>query len=317
MSRYETISAEIAREVIEHARQPGSDLPSVRELAVERRTTTSTVNRAYRELAAAGVIELAARRRGRVAEDGRSAARQFLAKGQTFRLAGSDDPALDLVIRHAGRSVELVGARGSFHGLTALSQGRADGAVIHLLHRSGHYNEPFAEAILRGREPTLVRLWSREQGLLLPRTNPRDITSAADLVGLRVAKREFGAGTRVLLDRLLIDAGLSPDEVSGPTADSHLEVGLAVASGIADAGVGVRATATALDLEFVSLRWEHYDLVLPGDRLGPASPLIEAVSDRTVQKSIEALGGYRLEGAGTIKRLSDSGGTVGTAPANS
>ena len=93
------------------------------------------------------------RRRARLAPDAALAARRLLAAGREFRLAGSDDPALDVVLREAGRAVITVGTRGSFHGLTALWQGTADGAAIHLLHRSGVYNAPYAAALLRGRQP--------------------------------------------------------------------------------------------------------------------------------------------------------------------
>jgi hypothetical protein len=138
-------------------------------------------------------------------------------------------------------------------------RGTADGAAIHLLHRSGVYNAPYARALLRGRQPTLIHLWRREQGLLV------------------------GAGTRVLLDRMLIDAGIQPHSVQGTESDSHLEVALAVASGVADAGLGVRAAAAALDLNFVPLVSEQYDIALPAD----------------------ALGGYDTRHAGQIKTLPD------------
>jgi molybdate-binding protein len=212
---------------------------------------------------------------------------------------------LDLVLREAGRAVVTVGTRGSFQGLTAVWRGTADGAAIHLLHHSGVYNAPYASALLRGRQPTLIHLWRREQGLLVPPGNPRNITTAADLRQACVAKREFGAGTRVLLDRMLKDAHIPPDSVPGPESASHLEVALAVASGIADVGVGVRAAATALDLEFIPLVWEQYDIVLSADALGAAEPLITALRTPSVRRSITRLGGYDTQHAGEIRKLPD------------
>ncbi len=306
MTRYLDVSSEIARRVGSGELEPGNELPSIRSLAQQRAMTVSTVSRAYRHLAHAGVITHAERRRARIGPDGVIAARRLLGAEREFRLAGSDDPALDVVLREAGRAVITVGSRGSFQGLTALWRGNADGAAIHLLHRDGTYNAPFARALLRGRQPTLIHLWRREQGLLVPHGNPLGLAAPSDLGPLRVAKREFGAGTRVLLDRLLVDGGVAPQTVAGPEAGSHMEVALAVASGVADAGLGVRAAATALDLDFIPLVWEEYDIVLAGDALGLAAPLISALRDPSVRSAITELGGYDVTLAGTVEPPQDT-----------
>ncbi|HXY45711.1 MAG TPA: substrate-binding domain-containing protein [Acidimicrobiales bacterium] len=303
MTRYLDVSTEIARQVDSGQLQAGRELSSVRAFADERQTTPSTISRAYRHLAQAGVIILGERRRATVAPDGLLAARRLLGTQQVFRLAGSDDPALDIVLRRAGRGIVAVGTRGSFQGLTALWRGSADGAAIHLLHHSGVYNAPFASALLRGRQPTLIHLWRREQGLLVPPGNPLKVQSPEDLGELRVAKREFGAGTRALLDRLLNDSGIASDSVAGPEAGSHLEVGLAIASGMADVGLGVRAVAVALALEFIPLVWEEYDVVLSAESLGAAGPLIDVLRDKAARASIAELGGYDTKRAGTVRNL--------------
>ena len=303
MTHYLDVSSDIARQVEAGELLPGSELPSLRALADKLGTTPSTISRAYRHLAEAGVIRLTERRRATIDPDAMLAARRLFATQPVFRLAGSDDPALDVVLRRAGRAIVTVGTRGSFQGLTALWRGSADGAAIHLLHHSGVYNAPFASAMLRGRQPTLIHLWRREQGLLVPPGNPRRITTPADLAKLRVAKREFGAGTRVLLDRMLEDAGIAPHSVEGPEAGSHLEVGLAVASGVADVGLCVRAVAMALELEFVPLVWEEYDVVLSAESLGAAGPLIDVLRDETAQALIHALGGYDASQAGAVRSL--------------
>jgi molybdate-binding protein len=305
VTRYLDIAQAIATRVDTGELQPGTELPSVRDLARDRDTTPATANRAYRHLADAGVIALGDRRRARVEPDGRLAARRLLGTGREFRLAGSDDPALDIVVRRAGGAIVTVGTRGSFQGLTAVWRGIADGAAVHLLHRSGVYNAPYASALLRGREPTLIHLWRREQGLLVTPGNPDNITGPGDLRNLHVAKREFGAGTRVLLDRLLHDAGIAPHEVPGPETASHLEVALAVASGVAATGVSVRAAATALDLDFIPLVWEDYDIVLPGSALASAGPLISTLLDPAVRHTIDELGGYDTTHAGEIEALPD------------
>jgi len=303
MARYLKVSAEIAEQVGSGTLRPGDDLPSIRDSARSHGTTTSTIGRAYRRLAEAGIIATQDRRRACVAEAGALAARRLLGTAQVFRLAGSDDPALDIALRQAGSSVITTGTRGSFHGLTAVWRGTADAAAIHLRHRSGTYNTPFARALLRGRHPTLIHLWRREQGLLVPMGNPRNVKEPADLRGLRVAKRPAGTGTRVLLDRLLAEAGLPVDAVPGPEAGSHLEVGLCVASGAADTGLGVRAAATALDIGFVPLIWEEYDIVLAADALAAAGPLITTLGDQVVRTSLADLEGYDISMAGSVEIL--------------
>jgi molybdate-binding protein len=303
MASYVRVSNEIATAVEAGRLGPGDELPSIRDAATQYQTTSSTVGRAYRHLADAGVIDVADRRRARVAVGGDVAARRLLGGPAALRLAGSDDPGLDIVLRHAGASVTTVGTRGSFHGLTRIWRGTADAAAIHLRHRSGDHNGPFARALLRGRNPAIIHLWRREQGLLTPEGNPGHITSPADLRALRIARRPYGAGTRVLLDQLLADAGIAPAAVTGPEAATHLEVAMSVASGQADAGLGVRAAATALDLEFVPVVWEDFDIVLGGDALPAAEPLICALRDPAVQTTIHALGGYDTTRAGAVEYL--------------
>ena len=107
----------------------------------------------------------------------------------------------------------------------------------------------------------------------------------------------------MLLDRLLAEAGITPASVTGPEAASHLEVAISVASGQADTGLGVRAAATALDLGFVPVAWEDFDIVLSGDTLPAAEPLIAALRTPAVQSSIHALGGYDLSRAGSVEML--------------
>jgi len=303
MARYLQVSQEIASDIESGVLGPGDELPSIRDAANQYNTTGSTIARAYRHLADAGVIDVADRRRSRVAAGGEAAARRLFGGHPVLRLAGSDDPGLDIVLRHNGASVVTVGTRGSFHGLTRIWRGTADAAAIHLRHRSGSHNTPFARTLLRGRHPAVIHLWRREQGLLTPAGNPDHITDPADLRALQIAPRPFGTGTRVLLDQLLTQAGIAPASVTGPEAASHLEVAIAVASGQAHTGLGVRAAATALDLGFVPVAWEDFDIVLSGDTLPAAEPLIAALRTPAVQSSIGALGGYDLSRAGSVEML--------------
>jgi len=172
MATYLQVSSDIAERVAAGALAIGDELPSVRKAARLYETTTTTVARAYRCLADAGVIDVSDRRGSTVAADGSVAARRLLGAAGwasvagraggagpaggpgVLRLAGSDDPGLDIAARSAGAGhVVTVGPRGSFHGLTGIWRGTADAAAIHLRHRSGTQNSPFARTLLRGRRP--------------------------------------------------------------------------------------------------------------------------------------------------------------------
>lgn len=303
MATYRQVSEHIAGQVESGVLPPGAHLPSIRDAARRYDTTAATVGRAYRELADAEVIDVRDRARSTVAAGGRAAARRLLSGQVIMRLAGSDDPALDVAVRATGSSIVTVGERGSFQGLTRLWRETADAAAIHLPHRSGVANKPFAITVLRDRKPVIIHLWRREQGWLTPPGNPDRISGPADLRRLRIARRRFGTGTRVLLDRLLTQSGIPPDRVTGPEASSHLEVAMTVATGQADAGLGVRAAAAALDLEFIPSVWEDFDLILSGAMLPAAEPLIAALRDPGVQSAIGALGGYDITRTGTVEML--------------
>jgi molybdate-binding protein len=155
-------------------------------------------------------------------------------------------------------------------GLQALRQNRCHIATSHLLSDTGdEYNFDFA-----GREfdrmPVIVNFCRREQGFLIEKGNPRNITSVADLLqpGIRVVNRSLSTGTRLLFDRELHQNGIESKSVAGydNEVNSHMEVGLEVLSGRAQLGPGIRPVAALLDLEFIPLRWERYDLLITKER---------------------------------------------------
>jgi putative molybdopterin biosynthesis protein len=255
----------------------------------------------HREREQNGVIATSPRRAARVAPDGPARARRALWGGRPLVLAGSDDPLLDLLLAGASEDVERRETRGSFGGLTALWRGAVDAAALHLPDRGGDYNAPFAQRMLSDRDPRLVRLWRREQGLVVTPGNPARVTGVSDLARVTTALRRPGTGTRLLTERLACEAGVDPADVRGPELDSHFDVAMAVASGLADAGVCVRSAASALELDFIPLAWEPFDLALPAESLPRTEPLLAALAGRTVARRAAELGGYDLEGSGTVR----------------
>jgi putative molybdopterin biosynthesis protein len=220
------------------------------------------------------------------------------------------DPATSLLAEHLRRrhpTTELVWQGGnSLQALESVGRGEAHLAGTHLFDpASGVYNVPFARRLL-GPDVRLVTFAIWQQGLMLAPGNPRGIDHVGDLTrpGIRVANREDGSGARALLDTELARSSLKPEQVEGYTSvvRSHLAAAEAVAAGLADAAVGVRAAALALGLAFLPLAEERYDLAIP-DRyfeLGSVQALLETLTSPLFRLEVEALGGYDVSPMGTL-----------------
>jgi excisionase family DNA binding protein len=189
-------------------------------------------------------------------------------------IAGSNDMLLDKTINlfNTANSARLAvfGNLGSMGGLRALRQNLCHMASSHLLQENqDEYNFDFAVKEL-DRMPAVVNFCRREQGLLVASGNPKNIKRVADLgrTDIRIANRPLGTGTRLLLDYEIKRAGLSGDKIDGYTREfsRHLDVGLEILAGRADAAVAIRSVAGVLDLDFLPLRWERYDLMIAKDR---------------------------------------------------
>lgn len=186
-------------------------------------------------------------------------------------VAGSNDILLDRAMalfmkRHPEITV-VFGNLGSMGGLKALKRGVCHIASSHLIQEDEtEYNFSFAAQEMENM-PVVVNFCSREQGLVLPKGNPQKVTGVADLAGkkLTIVNRAQGTGTRLWFDRKLREAGISPDAIQGYGRDvqRHLDVGLEVLSGKADTGPAIRAVAHLLDLDFLPMHWERFDLLIP------------------------------------------------------
>jgi len=291
-------------EIAEGRLREGASMPAVRTQAVEAGCSAGTVVRAYGRLESLGLLVRRDRSRARVVVGARVRARMLLGAPRPVRLSGSDDPALDLVLRAVGQEVAAdSGPRGSVTGLNRLARGEADVALVHLLDvASGTYNDPFVRRLLGDEPVALVHLCRREQGLVLPRGNPRDIASVRDLDGLRLAWRSPGTATRLLLERLLSEAEIEVDPARGSIVDSHRGVAVAVAAGAVDAGVAVRAAAAALDLDFVPLVVEPFELAVAERDVDLTAPLLDALGGAPLASRIAALEGYDLSETGSTRR---------------
>lgn len=235
----------------------------------------------------------------------------------TVLVIGSHDISLDLLasrIRTEG-GLSLASANvGSMGGILAIKQGQAHLAGTHLLDpETGDFNRRYILDQLGADEVVLVHLAWREQGLLVQRENPLGIAGVADLArrDVRYVNRQRGSGTRMLLDYELGRAGIAPGSVNGYDREmfTHTAVAAAVASGSADAGLGVMAAAKALGLDFVAVSRERYDLVAQRSFASRRAfeVLLGVLRDPEYRREVEALGGYDLSEAGDLLQL-DGGG---------
>ena len=102
------------------------------------------------------------------------------------------------------------------------------------------------------------------------------------------------------MDRLVLEAGGAPEDVTGPEVALHLDVAVAVATGEADAGLGLRSAARTLGLDFVPLVREPFEVATTRAQTGGLEPLVRALGTSTTRRRLEALGGYDLAESGSI-----------------
>jgi molybdate-binding protein len=304
--RWREVAERVAGDIAAGRWEEGARLPGVRALAREAGCSAGTAARAYAALRDAGVLTGSPRSAFAVPAEGAARAATWdRGAADTMRIAGSDDPALDALLRMGGPAACLAaGPRGSLRGLTELARGGVDAAAVHLLDvASGRWNEAFARGALAGRPVALIHLWRRDQGLVVPRGNPKDIRGVADLSRQRIAWRPAGSGSRLLLERLMRLEGAEPRPVLGSAAESHFAVAAAVAAGAADAGLAVRAVAESLDLEWIPLATEWFELALDADSRQAAEPLLQVLGSSQVQDRLALLPGYDLSMSGDLRSV--------------
>jgi len=230
---------------------------------------------------------------------------------KTLMIVGSHDNSLDILadeLRRSAADITLSSSHvGSMGGLMAIKRGVCHLAGSHLLDTAdGSYNGSYIRKYLPNEDIRLVHLVMRDQGLIVPRGNPKKIGGIEDLVrdDVRFINRQGGAGTRILLDFRLKELGIDPAAIAGYTDEefTHMAVAVAVLSGTADVGLGIQAAARALDLDFIPVVTEQYDLVIPGrffDEFG-IQVLLETIRTDRFKQRVEALGGYHTEETGKI-----------------
>ena len=206
---------------------------------------------------------------------------------------------------------------GSVDAIRALNEGRCTMAGFHVRlpavpgsRASSSHSQRTYKPLLRPGLHKLIGFARRSQGLIVARGNPLRLQGLLDLArpGVRFVNRARGTGTRVVLDELLGEVGLAPSAICGYVDDepSHAADAQAVASGQADAGFGLEASARSRGLDFVPLVEEAYFLACLKSTLDqPATRALLAVL-RTAewQQRLAQLPGYAPMQSGEVLSMS-------------
>ena len=225
-------------------------------------------------------------------------------------ITGSNDPLLERTVSlfnsiHSNH-IAVFGNLGSMGGLRALRQNKCHMASSHLLQdNEEEYNFEFANQELE-KMPAVVNFCRREQGIIIQKGNPKNINKISDLARkeIKIVNRPVGTGTRLLLDREFKKEGIEGKKIDGYHNEftSHLDIGLEILSGRADAGPGISAVAGLLDLDFIPIRWERYDLMISKERFFDKG--VQFFLGLLVEDSFKKLGanfsGYDLKLSGKV-----------------
>ncbi len=205
---------------------------------------------------------------------------------------GSHCLGLDMLADAAGLNIRVINT-GSSGGLSAIRNGTADIAGVHLLSDSGEYNLPFL-ASFDIRNAVLVKGYLREQGIIVRKDS--GIKRFEDILDVRIINRNTGSGTRVLtnikLREIARDRGIPFEELTekingyNTEAKTHSAVAAAVKFNKVDAGIGIRTAAEMNGLEFIKIADEEYDFVIP----------LELLESREISIFLKALRGKEFAG---------------------
>lgn len=224
-------------------------------------------------------------------------------------LGGSHDPLLEWALRESGCGLASL-PEGSEAGLRRLARREVIAAAIHLHPLQGDHARANIDAVAGApglHDVVVIGFSLREQGLVVAPSNPYGLRDVTQLLhsGIRVARRQDGAGAQLLLLSLLAGAGIDPASLTmiRPDCITGTDIADRIRSGQADCGIATRSVAAAAGMGFVPLIWEKFDLVLRQRDYflpGPSALFAFVRTERFRQRAAE-LGGYDVSVCGEIR----------------
>lgn len=218
-------------------------------------------------------------------------------------ITGSHDPIIDEIsdiLKERGYGFSVISSHvGSMGAISAVRAGQAHLGAIHLLDsESGEYNKSYVEKYFPEGGVVLVKGIGRMQGFMVAGGNPLGIKTMCDMKKHRYVNRQRGAGTRILCDYILKKDGISPKDINGYNNEkfTHTSVAALIASGSADAGLGIYSAAKMYGLDFIEVCNEEYDFLVGEKHID--NPMVKAffevLQSDELKKRIEKMGGYNL-----------------------
>ncbi|HWQ65634.1 MAG TPA: molybdopterin biosynthesis protein [Methanospirillum sp.] len=226
---------------------------------------------------------------------------------QMVLITGSHDPTIDYLadlVREEG--IFLTSSHvGSMGGLLALKRGNCHLAPMHLLADDGVYNIPHLERHLPNKEIILICVAERIQGIV-----SREVLGFDAITSYRFINRQIGSGTRIFLDHLLAQKGISPEDITGYDQEvpTHHGVCLAVQNGDADLGMTIYGAAHAFSLPFIPVGLERYELVTTRQMYEEDArirTIADMIGSQKFKEVLIHLGGYEMENTGKIRRCNE------------
>ncbi|MBN1932623.1 MAG: molybdopterin biosynthesis protein [Desulfobacterales bacterium] len=229
----------------------------------------------------------------------------------TIVVVGSHDNTLDILadqVRAKYNRMTLSSSHvGSMGALMAIKKGVCHLGGCHLLDPSdGSYNITYIKKYLPNVRLKVVNLVFRQQGLIIPPGNPKQIKGFKDLLrnDISFINRQIGSGTRILLDYHLQKLHLDPVHINGYRNEefTHMAIAVAVLSGSVDTGLAICAAAKALNLEFIPVATEQYDLIIPEKHFESENIqlLLKIINSTEFKNHVKNLGGYDTQKTGEM-----------------
>ena len=224
-------------------------------------------------------------------------------------VGGSHDPLLEWALRESGSGLATL-AVGSEAGFARFGSGETVAASMHL-HALEDPSADANVAAMAGRsdmqDAVMIAFCRREQGFLVAPGNPLKIGSIEDAATkhARIAMRPTGAGAQLLLLALLHRAKITQDSIvaSGPVCPTGPDIAQAIRVGRADTGIATRSVASSAGLDFISIVWEPFDLVMRQRDFfrPPLQALLKFLHGQTLADRAREMGGYDLSETGSVR----------------